>query len=200
MEAGPAGAADPLARLAALPWMQPLLRDEAIQSLLQDEAVQSLLQDESILGILSSDAFASIARSPRFVELVSSPRFLAMARTDEFRARARSPAFRAQFADLPELPNMKEIKDRGYHGTTVVDAFQRARARYVAHDKDRIMYFYDQLCDWSEDSDASTPMPRFVERRAEMFRTLVGLQRQHGFKVIYLTRACKLADLVLIHD
>jgi len=120
---------------------------------------------------LSSDVFAQIIRSPRFVALVSSPEFLELAKTEEFRAMVLSPEFQAKFVNLPNLPNMKEIKDRGYHMTTIVDAFQRAQSRYVTHDKDRISHFYAQLSQWQQ----SPQKPRFVEWRADMLHILIRL-------------------------
>lgn len=62
-----ADAVDPLAHLVDLPWMQTLMRDEAIQTLMRDEAVQR---------ILTSDVFAQIVRSPRFLHFCSSHEFL----------------------------------------------------------------------------------------------------------------------------
>jgi hypothetical protein len=53
--------------LVDLPWMQTLMRDEAIQTLMRDEAIQR---------ILTSDVFAQIVRSPRFLHFCSSPEFL----------------------------------------------------------------------------------------------------------------------------
>lgn len=66
---------------------------------------------------------------------------------------------------------MKEIKDRGYHMTTIVDSFQRAQSRYVTHDNDSIGHFYAQLSQWPQ----SQQKPRFVEWRADMFHNLIRL-------------------------